>query len=96
MVIEQQYEVSPGQKVLSGAYKLSGWHFRFKAIGSFIASGVLIIASVVFFILSFVYEELGSVGLIFAVVALIISIATFFIGKFYWKRSKSLVQGRFY
>lgn len=98
MVIDQdsQSQQSAGQKALSTTRKVTGWYLRYKAIGAFIAGGISIVLSIVFLILGIIngssFGNLITGPLIF----LVIGIIAILVGSWYWKRSKSLVQGKFY
>ena len=70
-----------------GAMKVSGWTYRMRAIKAFVFGVIFILLGLV---LSVVFKSLYSLVLsLFGIVGIIV-------GIFYWKRSKSLVQGRLY
>ncbi len=83
----QNLQEGTENKVLSTAYKVGGWHLRFKAIGSLIMGILLILAGIVLAVFfkswsALILPALGLVALLG--------------GWLYWKRAKSLVKGRFY
>ena len=74
-------------KLYETAMKVSGWNLRLRAIGSFITGIILIVIGIV---IAAVTEQYG--GLIFCLIGAIAILG----GWFYWRRSKALMEGRFY
>lgn len=85
---EQEYqEESFGDKALSTAYKVGGWNLRLKAIGSLIMGILLFLGGIILAIISKSFN---------ALILSLIGLVAFFGSWIYWKRSNSLVKGRFY
>jgi len=77
---------SRGQKLLSTGYKIHGWGLKAKAISNFIIGGASFVLGIVLVIsVSFPFILVSVLGLILI-----------FAGWLYWKRSNSLVKGRFF
>ena len=85
--VNPQQPETIGQKILETGYKASGWKLRAKAIKSLVIGAIFIIGGIVAFILSHQFS-----ALIISAVGLIALLGAWL----YWKRSKSLVQGRYY
>ncbi|MBI3622720.1 hypothetical protein HY212_01395 [Candidatus Pacearchaeota archaeon] len=83
---QEMQETSTGQKILSTGYKVEGWGLRVKAVINFILGGILFVLGIVMAI---------SVGFPFLIVSLL-GVGLIIGGWIYWRRSKSLAQGRFY
>ncbi len=84
---QQPQKQNFGDKALSTAYKVGGWNLRLKAIGSAIFGLFAFIAGIVLAI------STGTWGsLIFSAIGIAVLIGSWL----YWKRAKSLVQGRYY
>jgi len=84
MVEEQK---SGKEKVLSATYKVTGWTWRIKVVGSMIIGILLFLGGIAgaIWAKSFTWLILSLTGLIAIIV-----------GGIMWKRTKSLVKGRFY
>jgi len=82
-----QPKKSFGQKALSPGYKVGGWHYRLKAIGTLITGVILIIIGIVIAIVTKSFNPL-----IFSGIGVLVLLA----GWFLWWRAKSFVKGRYY
>jgi hypothetical protein len=87
MVIEQPQQQSAGDKALSTGYKVSGWSWRLKAIGTFIFGGILILIGLITSVIT---------GSLIPLILVLVGLIAIFFGWIRWRRAKSLVQGRFY
>jgi K+ transporter len=85
--MDQLQSQSTGEKILSTGYKVHGWGLRVKAITTFIL-GLAFMGFGIF--MAVTLKSWG--GLTFSVIGIIIIFGAWI----YWKRSKSLTQGRFY
>jgi len=84
-----------GSKIMAAGFKVGGWSLRVKAIRWFMAAGSSIILGLIIGIFVMI-----SWNVLFGIVCILIGfaggVANYFLGKWYWDRSKSLVQGRVY
>ncbi len=84
---QQEQQQSFGNKIFSTAYKFEGWNWRLKSISSLIIGIFFILAGIVLTIISKSFN-----ALILSLIGLIVLLGSWFL----WKRSKSLVKGRYY
>ena len=85
-MMEETPQQNTGEKLLFTGYKVHGWGLRAKAVSNFILGGILFVLGIVLGIkiaFPMMFFSLFGLGLIIG-------------GWVYWKRAKSLVQGRFY
>jgi hypothetical protein len=75
------------EKTLSTAFKVGGWHMRFKAIGSAIFGLFALIGGIIIAIIN-----KTAIPLIFSVIGVVFLIVSIL----YWKRAKSSFEGRYY
>ena len=80
-------QASLGEKMLSTAYKYDGWKMRINAIINVI---VAVVFAFIGLVISLIFRTLIGLALVSPIV--IICTAGAF---YYWKRSKSLVRGKF-
>ncbi len=81
--------LSGGYKPVSVMFKYEGWKLRIEAIITFAVGVVVILVGLVFALL------FRGAALLFAVSLLALGLIGVFGGRYYWKRAKSLVQGKF-
>jgi hypothetical protein len=84
---EETQKQNISEKVLSTGYKVEGFDFKIKGIFSMIAGIIIVLGGIVMSITTGLSEYLFFSG---------IGVFVFLGGWLYWKRSKSLSQGRFY
>jgi hypothetical protein len=85
--MEQQKQKTLGDKTLSTAFKVGGWHMRFKAIGTAIFGLFALIGGIIIAIINETVTPLifSAIGIVFLVVSIL-----------YWKRAKRSFEGKYY
>ncbi len=91
----QNNQESFGNKALSTSYKISGWYLRIRMIGASIVALIGLIITIFGIYTLFTSSEFFNGGSII-ILGLILLILGLGVTWFYWWRSKSLVQRRFY